>query len=75
MKYAIVYGLPYLLSGLTLYMTLMVGNRHPKSWALGMFVQLLWLVWIATSEAWGFLPMNLCLWVVYIRNHLKWSKA
>ena len=66
--------LPWLLSAVTLYMTVLVGNKHPKAWAFGLLNQLLWLVWIVASAAWGLLPMNFALWVVYGRNHLKWNK-
>ena len=66
--------LPWLLSAVTIYMTVLAGNRHPKAWAFGLLNQLLWLVWIVASSTWGMLPMNLALWVVYGRNHLKWNR-
>ena len=66
--------LPWLLSAVTIYMTVLAGNKHPKAWAIGLLNQLLWLVWIVASAAWGLLPMNFALWVVYGRNHLKWNK-
>lgn len=66
--------LPWLLSAVTIYMTVLAGNRHPKAWALGLMNQALWLLWIVASSAWGLLPMNLVLWIVYARNHLKWSR-
>lgn len=34
----------------------------------------LWLVWIVGTNTWGLLPMNVALWIVYARNHLKWSR-
>lgn len=64
--------LPWLLSALTIYMTLLAGNRHPMAWAVGLLNQLLWLVWIVSASAWGLLPMNIALLVLYARNHLKW---
>ena len=65
--------LPYLLSVITIYMTLLAGNRNRWAWAVGLLNQALWLVWIVSTEAWGLLPMNLTLWGVYARNHFKWS--
>ena len=65
--------MPWLLSAITAWMTLLAGDRHPKAWAVGMVNQALWLVWIASASAWGLLPMNAVLWVVYVRNHRKWS--
>lgn len=42
--------LPWLLSAITIWMTL----------------------WICASGAWGFLPLNVALCIVYGRNHLNW---
>lgn len=67
--------LPWILSAITIWMTLLAGNKHPKAWAVGLFNQALWLIWILSSETWGMLPMNIALWVVYMRNHLKWGAA
>lgn len=66
--------LPWLLSAITIYMTLLAGNKHPRAWLVGLCNQALWLVFIVHTEHWGLLPMNAALWVVYARNHLKWSK-
>ena len=74
MSEAIRVGLPWLLSAITIWMTLMAGNKHPKAWLIGIGNQLLWLIWICVVGAWGLLPMNIALWVVYGRNHLKWSR-
>lgn len=64
--------LPWLLSAITIWMTLLAGNMHPKAWLVGLFNQALWLVWIIAMQAWGLLPLNIALWVVYGRNHWKW---
>ena len=65
--------LPWLLSAITIYMTVMAGNKHRMAWAIGLVNQALWLVWIISSSAWGLIPMNVALWVAYGRNHLKWN--
>ena len=67
--------LPWLLSAITIYMTIMAGNMARYAWAVGIGNQLLWLVWIISAGAWGLLPMNIALWVVYARNHFKWADA
>ena len=66
--------LPWLLSCLTIYMTILAGNLTKWAWIIGLANQALWLVWIVSTEAWGLVPMNLALWVVYARNHLKWMR-
>ena len=65
--------MPWLMSAITIYMTLLAGNKNRHAWAVGLFNQALWLAWILASKNYGFLPMNLALWVVYTRNHLKWG--
>lgn len=75
MQEAIREHLPWLLSAITIYMTVLAGNKTPWAWAVGLGNQALWLAWIISTASWGFLPMNLALWIVYGRNHLKWMKA
>jgi hypothetical protein len=65
--------LPWLLSAITIYMTVLAGNKARHAWLFGLGNQALWLLWIVVSGAWGLLPMNVALWVVYARNHYKWS--
>ena len=67
--------LPWVMSGVTIWMTLLAGDKHPRAWLVGLFNQALWLVWIISVEAWGLLPMNIALWAVYFRNHRKWRAA
>lgn len=65
--------MPWLLSAITIWMTLLAGNKHPMAWAVGVVNQLLWLIWIIDVQAWGLLPMSIALWVIYVRNHIKWE--
>lgn len=69
----IVDHLPWLLSAITIWMTVLAGNKHRSAWAIGLANQSLWLVWIVASESWGLIPMNIALWIVYGRNHLRWN--
>ena len=66
--------LPWLLSAITIWMTVLAGNKHKNAWAIGLCNQALWLVWIIAAQTWGLLPMNLALWIVYARNHVKWTR-
>lgn len=51
----------------------MAGRVHRHTWKLGLAVQALWLVWIVLSATWGFLPLNVVLWVVYYNNLRRWQ--
>lgn len=72
MKTAFIAYMPWLLSVITIYMTVLAGNKARNAWAVGLAGQAGWLAWILVSASWGFLPMNIALWWVYGRNHLKW---
>jgi hypothetical protein len=74
MRDQIVFYMPWLLSAITIYMTVLAGNKTRWAWLIGIANQALWLVWIVASASYGLLPMNFALWVVYARNHLKWTR-
>jgi hypothetical protein len=67
--------MPWVLSAITIWMTVLAGNKHPSAWLVGLANQAFWLSWIVASGSWGLLPMNLALWIVYGRNHWKWNTA
>jgi hypothetical protein len=75
MRETLTFYMPWLLSAITIYMTILAGNKTRWAWAIGLVNQALWLVWIFAAQAWGLLPMNIALWIVYSRNHLKWMRA
>lgn len=66
-------GLPWVMSAITIWMTVLAGNKHKSAWAVGLANQALWLAWIVMTSTWGLVPMNIALWIVYARNHLRWS--
>ena len=68
-------GLPWLLSASTIYTMFLAGNKNRHTWAVALVSQTLWLVWIVASATWGLIPGHLCLWAVYVRNHLKWREV
>ena len=65
--------IPWILSAVTITSMWMAGSRHRYAWAISTLNQSLWLSWILTSQTWGFLPMNICMFVVSIRNHMQWQ--
>lgn len=65
--------LPWLMSAITIYMTVLAGNKSKNAWIVGLGNQLLWLTWIIATGTWGLIPMNLALWTIYLRNHIKWN--
>lgn len=74
MRETIAIYLPWVLSAITIWMTLLAGNKHRLAWLVGLGNQLLWLIWIVATGTWGLIPLNVALWIVYGRNHLKWQR-
>jgi hypothetical protein len=66
--------MPWLMSAITIYMTVLAGNKSRYAWAVGLFNQILWLTWILATKNYGFLPMTAALCFVYARNHIKWGQ-
>ena len=64
--------MPWLLSALTIYMTVLAGNKHQFAWLVGLVNQAFWLIWIVSIQSWGLIPMNFALCYLYARNHFKW---
>lgn len=71
--YFITVILPYILSCITIWMTMLAGNKHKSAWLVGIANQVLWLLWIVTTATWGFLLLNIVLWILYIKNHIQWN--
>lgn len=44
------------------------------TWIWGLFSQILWTVWIFASGEWGFIYMNLFMYVAYTFAHIKWER-
>lgn len=61
-------------SAVTIWSMWQMGNRRLSGPAWGLFGQLVWLVMMITSEAWGLLPVNAAMWFVHARNLRKWMR-
>ena len=54
--------LPWLLSGITIWMNILAGNLHKSAWLIGLVGQVLWLIWIVGFVlAKGFWPTIFCI--------------
>ena len=65
--------LPWVITSIAIWAAWQTGNKYKHVWAVKLFNQSLWLVWIILSGTWGFLPQAIVNFVVFYRNHLKWS--
>lgn len=71
---AVALYLPWLVSGVTVWMTLWAGDKKTSAWVVGLAGQVLWLLWIWASSTWGLLPANIVLTLIYARNWWKWRQ-
>lgn len=59
-------------SVVTLYGMWLAGSHRWQGWLVGLLNQALWLGFIVAFSAWGLLPLNAALIVVYTRNLRRW---
>jgi hypothetical protein len=69
-----VFILPWIVSGLGIWMTELTGRKDKKGWAIGVIVQLIWFVFVILTAAWGFIPLNVIRFYQYARNYYRWKK-
>jgi hypothetical protein len=62
-------------SVLTLCGMWLAGSHRWQGWLVGLGNQLLWFAFIVAFGAWGLLPLNVALVVVYSRNIVKWRRV
>jgi hypothetical protein len=60
--------LPWLLSLTTIYSAWLTCGVSRHARLVGLTNQALWLIWILSDQAWGFLPMNAVWCVLYMRK-------
>ena len=47
---AIIAYMPWLLSAITIWMTVLAGNKHRSAWLVGLLAQAGWLLWIVYAR-------------------------
>lgn len=66
--------LPWGLSAMTIWMTVLQGKKNKAGWIVGLCNQVGWLVWQLYTHTWGLLPLSAVLWFLYIRNYRQWKR-
>jgi hypothetical protein len=74
MKEQFAFWLPWLMSAITIYTMVLAGNKDTKAWVIGLVNQILWATFIWLTAAWGLIPMNIAMVIVYYRNATKWHR-
>lgn len=74
MREQLIHIFPWVLSAETIVMMYMTGNKNKNGWLLGIFLQILWFIYIFIAKVWGFLPITIAMCGITIRNYYLWDK-
>jgi len=55
----------------SIWCTFLQGNRGGLGWALGFGNTILWILYSVLTKQWAFIPLNIVLAAVQIRNFVK----
>jgi hypothetical protein len=66
--------LSWILSATSAIMLIAMGNKYKYAPMIGIFNQVLWIIYTVATKQWGLLPGVIIYLIVHIRNHRKWTK-
>ena len=66
--------LPWLLSGSIIIYIYLVGNKKTIGWWICLANQILFTYWTILTKSYGFIPVNVVVAILCIRNIRKWTK-
>lgn len=62
----------WLLTAVGILGLFLAGSRNKVGWLIGLFAQVLWLIFGITTEQYGFIFSAFAYGFVYVRNYLRW---
>lgn len=63
-----------LISWSMIILVVLGGFKWRFTWLWGLFSQVLWTVWIYASGEYGFIWMNVFMYVAYTFFHIRWER-
>jgi hypothetical protein len=51
---------------------ILAGKKMKAGWAIGLFAQILWIIYALVTHQWGFVVSALAYGAVYARNYYMW---
>lgn len=63
---------PFVLSALGVLGMYLAGKKLKSGWAVGIFAQVVWIVYAIATGQWGFIPASIAYGYVYIKNWCTW---
>ena len=65
---------PWVLGGLTLVIYALSGKKYWWVWLIALVKGTMALIYFTLTEQWGFVPMDILLIGIYLRNLYLWRK-
>jgi nicotinamide riboside transporter PnuC len=66
--------LPFITSAMTLLGMWLISEKKYIGWVVGLVNQILWVIFDFMYQAWGLLPLQIILSIIYIRAIIKWRR-
>ena len=66
--------LTWILSGTSIVILWLMGNKSMWGPLLGLANQILWIIYVTATDQWGLLPGVLIYTVIHIRNIIRWNR-
>lgn len=64
----------FILGGVGILGLFLTGNKRKIGFAIGFYVQFIWLAYAIITKQWGFIATALAYGFVYARNWLRWRR-
>lgn len=64
----------WILAALGVTTMFFVGRNKWWAWSIGIFTELLWIIYSIITEQYGFIVASLAYIIVYFRNTISWRK-
>jgi hypothetical protein len=64
----------FLLAAVGIYGLYLAGKKNVWGWAVGVFAQVLWIIFSIVTEQYGFIISAVAYATVYAKNFLAWRK-
>jgi hypothetical protein len=64
----------FLLAAVGIYGLYLAGKKNVWGWAVGVFAQVMWIIFSIVTEQYGFIISAVAYATVYAKNFLAWRK-
>jgi hypothetical protein len=70
-----IFNWPIFLAALGIFGIYLAGKKNKLGWAVGVFAQLMWIIYAIVTKQYGFIISALAYGFVYYKNFASWKKT